>query len=406
MKFQRQNRLLGLLAAISFTHILDFVIMMPLGPKLIRAFGISPSFYGMIVSSYTFSAGIFGFLGAYLLDRFDRRHALLVLYTGFIAGTLACGFSPSAGALIIARIVAGGFGGMLSALIFSIIGDVFAESQRGRATGIVMSAFSVASVIGVPIGLKLADRWGWHVPFIVIAVVATGLALSIRWILPPMTGHIHSDGRGALSPVSLAIRTLKSPNELWAIGLNFLLVVSSFSLIPYISTYLVCNVGMPETRLFLVYLMGGGATFFTAPLIGKLSDRFGKRRVFMVVAVAAIIPILLLPLMPRWPMPLMLIVTTLFFIFVSGRIIPAMAMITSSTTSDRRGSFLSIATAAQQLGSGIGASVAGAVIVQDTTGALRHYGLVGFVSALVTLLSVLVAGRIRIVNEGHRAGGR
>lgn len=213
-----------------------------------------------------------------------------------------------------------------------------------------------------------------------------------------MTGHFQHKTSVKLTPISLIVRTLRSPNELWAIALNFLLVFSGFSLIPYISTFLVSNVGMPEHNLSWVYLWGGALTFFSSPIIGRLSDRFGKRRMFIIVGSLALIPILALPLMPRLPMGLMLIVTTLFFILVSGRFVPAMAMITSSVTTDRRGSFMSIATAVQQLGSGIGASIAGVMIVRGSGGELHHYGWVGVMSALVTLLSIVVALQVKLVN--------
>ena len=393
-----QNVLIFLLAAISFTHILDFVIMMPLGPQLMRIFDIGPSAFAWIVSSYTFSAGLFGFLGAYLLDRFDRKNALLLLYLGFLAGTLGCAFAQTHFILIVARVVAGAFGGMLAALIFSVIGDAFPESQRGRATGFVMSSFSVASVVGIPVGLWAAGHWGWHSPFLGIGCLGLIFA-AIAWrVMPSMTGHFQHKTSVKLTPISLIVRTLRSPNELWAIALNFLLVFSGFSLIPYISTFLVSNVGMPEHNLSWVYLWGGALTFFSSPIIGRLSDRFGKRRMFIIVGSLALIPILALPLMPRLPMGLMLIVTTLFFILVSGRFVPAMAMITSSVTADRRGSFMSIATAVQQLGSGIGASVAGVMIVRGSGGELHHYGWVGVMSALVTLLSIVVALQVKLVN--------
>ncbi|NBV82630.1 MFS transporter [bacterium] len=394
---KNQNLLLFILAAISFTHILDFVIMMPLGPQLMRIFDIGPSVFASIVSSYTFSAGIFGFLGAFLLDRFDRKSAVLVLYLGFLAGTFGCAVADSHHWLVGARIVAGAFGGMLSALIFSVIGDVFPESQRGRATGVVMSSFSVASVAGVPLGLWAASNWGWHSPFFGIGCLGLLVAIVAWAAMPSMTAHIQA-GKPVIYPMGLIARTLRSPNELWAILLNFLLVFSGFSLIPYISTYLVENVGLAENHLSWVYLCGGALTFFTSPIIGRLSDRFGKRRTFLVIALLALLPILGLPVMPRWPVGLMLIMTTMFFILVSGRFVPAMAMVTSSVPGERRGSFMSIATAVQQLGSGIGASVAGLIIVRGTGGELHRYGWVGILSGIVTVMSIFVAYRIKLVN--------
>jgi len=164
----REKLLLWTLAAINFIHIVDFMILMPLGPQLMRLFEISPSEFGLLVSSYTFSAGISSFFGAFFLDRFDRKKILFWVYVGFTVATLGCALSPSYGILLLARILSGLFGGLTSALILAIIGDVVPDARRGRAMGLVMAAFSVASVLGVPLGLFLAGLSDWHTPFFIL----------------------------------------------------------------------------------------------------------------------------------------------------------------------------------------------------------------------------------------------
>lgn len=129
--------------------------------------------FSLIVSAYTFSAGITGFAAAFFVDRFDRKKVLLIGYAGFIVGTFACAFAPSYGLLITAQIFAGGFGGLIGAQVLSIIGDIIPFDRRARAMGILMGAFSFASAIGVPSGLFLAKYFGWHIPFLVIG--GTGL---------------------------------------------------------------------------------------------------------------------------------------------------------------------------------------------------------------------------------------
>ncbi|NBV42296.1 MFS transporter, partial [bacterium] len=371
MKPRSTGYILGILACIQFTHILDFVIMMPLGPQLMRAFSIGPAEFGMIVSAYTFSAGLFGFLGAFVMDRIDRKVALLVTYTGFIAGTLWCGVAPSHYALIAARVLAGAFGGVMGALIFSIIGDVFPESQRGKATGIVMSAFSVASVIGIPAGLFLASRFGWHVPFFMIGGFGIAVLTVAMFILPSMREHLSTDSQPA-GPVEIISRTLTTPNEMWAILLNLLLVFSAFSVIPYVASFMVANVGVHESQLPWIYLAGGGLTFFSSQFIGRLSDRIGKRRTFIGVTALSMLPLLIVPSLPHLPFYIVLVPSTLFFILVSGRFVPAMAMITSAVPARHRGSFLSLVTAVQQAGSGLAAYSSGLIIKTGSDGRFLH----------------------------------
>jgi predicted MFS family arabinose efflux permease len=168
----REKALLWTLAAINFIHIVDFMILMPLGPQLMRLFDIGPSEFSLLVSSYTFSAGASSFFGAFVLDRFDRKKILLWVYVGFTIGTLGCALSPNYPILLLARVVSGIFGGLTSALILAIIGDVIPDERRGRAMGLVMSAFSFASVMGVPLGLFLASLSDWHTPFYILSLLS------------------------------------------------------------------------------------------------------------------------------------------------------------------------------------------------------------------------------------------
>jgi predicted MFS family arabinose efflux permease len=130
---KQEKALLWTLAAINFIHIVDFMMLMPLGPQLMRLFEISPSEFGFLVSSYTFSAGASSFFGAFFLDRFDRKRILIWVFVGFTLGTLGCALSPNYPILLLARVVSGIFGGLTSALILAIIGDVVHDERRGRA---------------------------------------------------------------------------------------------------------------------------------------------------------------------------------------------------------------------------------------------------------------------------------
>ena len=112
---RRDFWLLMTLAGIQFTHVLDFMIIMPLGPQLRDLFAINDAQFGFLVSAYTFAAGASGLLAASFVDRFERKRLLLVLYVLFALTTLACALAPSYGLLMAARVAAGTFGGILSA---------------------------------------------------------------------------------------------------------------------------------------------------------------------------------------------------------------------------------------------------------------------------------------------------
>ncbi len=398
---RREWLLLFVLVAIQFTHVLDFVIMMPLGPQLMRVFEISPQEFGFIVSAYTFSAGVTGFLSAFFIDKFDRRTALLLLYSGFAIGTFLCGVAPTYLSLMLARIVAGGFGGVLGALIFAVIGDCIPEHRRGAATGTVISAFSLASVAGVPLGLYLANHFGWHFPFFMLAALsALALALAYKE-LPSMRGHLqtHATPETPIEAVRKLYALVSVPNHLNALALMVVLVVGGFTVIPYISPYFVANVGMSESELPLIYFFGGAATIFTSRFVGKLADKFGKAKVFTCMSLSSIATIYALTNVPQVSLVLALVITTLFMITMNGRLVPAVALVTSSVEPKSRGSFMSINSSVQQLASGASSFVAGLIISKASDGTITNYNLVGWLAISATVLCLFLVKRIKIFEE-------
>ena len=393
LELHRERPLLAVLAGIQFTHIVDFMIMMPLGPQFMALFGIGPTQFSLLVASYTLSAGLVGLVAALFIDRFDRRHALLALYAGFIAATLACGLAPGYGWLLVARAAAGAFGGVLGASVFAIVGDVIPESRRGAAMGTVMSAFSLAAVAGVPIGLVLANAYGWRAPFLFLTAVSLAIAVFVPRYVPRLSRHVHhATGRSAVAQVT---EVFGHRNHLRAFAMVAALTLSAFSVIPFISPYMVANVGLTLDDLPFIYLAGGLMTLFTARFIGHLADRHGKRRVFVATALLSLVPILLVTHLPAAPLAAAIAVTTLFMVLVSGRFVPAMAMITASVEPRLRGSFMSVHASVQQFGSSAATLGAGLVIGRSADGALTHYGSVGWAAALATILAVLIARTLR-----------
>src|SRR3954466_10352766 len=280
-----ERLLLTILASVQFTSIVDFMVVMPLGPQLLRKLDIDAFRFGLIVSSYTVSAGLAGLLASSFLDRYGRKGAFLTLYCGFLVGTLMCGLSFNYASLLLARILTGAFGGILGGMALAIIGDVFPEERRGRATGVLMSAFALASVVGVPFCLDMGTRFGWQFPFLLLAVLGLPVLTAAVRIMPPLRDHLH--GRTHLSPWAQIRETFSEPNHLRAFLLIFFIMAGGFSVIPYISMYLVANVGVSERSLTWVYVTGGLLTLVGAPLTGRLANRYDKLPVFRVAATFA-----------------------------------------------------------------------------------------------------------------------
>jgi predicted MFS family arabinose efflux permease len=384
--------LLLVLATLQFTHNLDYMIMMPLMPYFELEMRISPQQFGFLVASYAFSAGVSGFLAALFIDRFDRKRALLVLYAGFTLGTLLCAVAPGYVWLLLARTVAGAFGGVVAAVVLAIIGDVFSDRQRGRAMGIIMTAFSVALIAGLPIGLTLADNYGWRMAFGVLAgASAVALVLAAR-ILPPLRGHL---ARGRILGADLWA-AFTHPLHVRAYVLMIALVFSTLMIVPYLADYFVKNVGRPATDLRWVYLCGGLSTLVALPIVGRLADRFPKLIVFRVLALLAIIPALAVTHLPPVALATATLASAAFMVLTAGRMVPGMAMLTACALPRYRGSFMTINTSVQQLAAGL-AAIAGGLILGDTRAdaPLTGFHFVGYLAAAAMVLSVILAGRLR-----------
>ncbi len=404
----REWLLLLVLAAVQFVHIVDFMILMPLGSRFINApeeggptgaLHLSTQQFGLVVSAYTVSAGLASLLAARFLDRFDRKRALLGLFAGFIVGTLLCAVATDYAMLLGARAVAGAFGGVCAANVLAILGDAFPDSRRGTATGVVMSAFSVASVAGVPFGLYLAELLGWRAPFAVLAGLSGAVLLLAAWVLPPLRGHL---GRHHARVPAWEVAT--EPNHLRAFALMASLIGSSFLVVPYLATAMVANVGLLETELKYIYLCGGLTTLLTLPLVGRLADRLGKLLVFRVLALASMVPLFLITVLPAGlSLVLVLLVTTLLFVATSGRMVPGMALITNSSGPHVRGGFMSFNSAVQQLGAGLASWVGGLLLHKGESGRLTGYPLVGLLACSAALASVYLAGRLRPAAGGVSA---
>lgn len=383
------------LAGIQFTHILDFMIMMPLGPEFIRELNINTHQFGLLLSSYTFAAAIAGVFATYFVDRFERRVLLLSLYACFIIATLVCGLAPDYQSLFIARAFAGAFGGILGSLVQTIIADSIPFERRGKALGTVMSAFSVSTVAGVPLSLFLANNipsLGWRAPFIFIALVSSLILYLGYRNIPKIAGHLgHTHEGSRLSQIWIVF---VAHQHLRAFIFMALIMLTGFSVIPYIALYLTSNVGIDNSYISLIYLCGGIAALMSSKLIGHMADRYGKVKIFRVLAIISLIPLLVTTNLMPVPLWVVLINSTAFFILVSGRMIPAMAIVSQVVEAKIRGTFMSLVGSVQMLASGLASVIAGAVVTIGTDGKLEHYNLVGYGAAVCGLLTFWLVGYI------------
>src|ERR1700729_3625596 len=269
-KFTRyQVAVVAILAFLQFTVILDFMILSPLGAMLMQELHVSPAQFGLVVSAYAFSAAISGLIAACFADRFDRKKLLLFFYSGFVLGTVLCGFAPSYALLLGARTVTGLFGGVIGSISMAIIADLFPLAARGRVMGFVMTAFSASQILGIPLGLYLSNAWGGHAPFLMIAAVSFAVGLVIFTVLRPVDSHLKN--RPDRNPFHHILATVTRTRHQWGFAATITLAIGGFMLMPFGSAFSVHNLGIPLTKLPMIYMATGLASIFTGPLIGRIS---------------------------------------------------------------------------------------------------------------------------------------
>jgi MFS transporter, DHA1 family, inner membrane transport protein len=386
----KERAILLTLAAVQFTHILDFMIMMPLGPQLMRAFAITPGQFGRLVAAYGLAAAITGFAGGFVLDRFERKRALVILYFGFGLATLACALAPNHHTLFMGRLAAGAFGGVANSVILAMVGDVIPPARRGRGMAFVMSAFPLASIVGVPLGLVLAGEFEWHAPFFLLAALSVPILALAIWVLPRLrVQHVPQHPWKQMSAI------LSHPIHQRALLLSAMLVFAGGAIVPYFAPSLVANIGVKESQLPWIYVAGGIATLAATPWIGRLSDRCDKLHVLSWLSLGAAVVTLVLTNLSPAPLGVAMLITATFMVTMSGRFSPTMAMITNAVDGRYRGGFMSVNSALQQAASGLANLTASALVTSGAGGRLVGYPRVGLVAVVCFGLTVFLAARLR-----------
>ena len=379
---------IAVISLLQFTVILDFMVLSPLGAILIDTLHITTSQFGLVVSAYAFSAGAAGLLTAGFADKFDRKKMLLFFYTGFIIGTLLCAVAPTYQLLLYARIITGIFGGVIGSISLAIITDLFKMEVRGRVMGFVQMSFAASQVLGLPIGLLLANHFGWHAPFWMIAGAGTILGIIIMLKMKPVDQHLHL--KVEHNAFQHLLKTLARPDYAKAFIATTLLATGGFMLMPFGSAYSINNLGITLAQLPLVYLITGFASIVFGPLSGKLSDKIGKFNIFCVGTVISISMVAIythLGITPLWEL---ILLNVILFIGISSRMIASSALLTAVPDAKDRGAFMSINSATQQISGGVASLIAGLIVLQTNSGRLERYDILGYVVIASMIIAVVM----------------
>lgn len=379
---------IAILSLLQFTVILDFMVLSPLGVILMEKLHVTTSQFGLVVSAYAFSAGGAGLLTAGFADKFDRKKLLLFFYTGFIIGTVLCATAPSFPLLLGARIITGIFGGVIGSVSFAIITDLFKIEVRGRVMGFVQMSFAAAQVLGLPIGLMLANRFGWHAPFWMIAGAGSVMGVIMLLKLKPVDKHLHL--KIDTNAIHHLWKTISRPDYAKAFFATTLLATGGFMLMPFGSAYSIHNLGITIDQLPLIYLITGAASILFGPLLGKLSDRIGKFNIFCMGTVLTMGMVGVYTHLGVTPLWQLILLNVILFVGLTGRMISSSALLTAVPDAKDRGAFMSINSSTQQISGGIASIIAGMIIVQTSSGKLEKYDILGYVVIGSMLLATVM----------------
>lgn len=398
-----QSLAIVLLALTQFTVVLDFMVMSPLGDMLMKSMSLTTRQFGFAVSAYAFSAGISGLLTAGFADRFDRKKLLLFFYVGFIAGTLFCGLSTNYQLLIGARIITGLFGGVIGSISLAIVADLFPLQQRGRAMGFIQMGFGASQVLGIPISLYIANQWGWQSPFIMIVGLAVIIWLMVMFKLQPVTKHLEMKTK--VSAFNHLWHTIRQRNYRVGFLSTAFLSIGGFMMMPWGSAFAVNNLHVSYIELPILFMVGGLVSLIIMPLIGKLSDKMDKFKVFTIAAIWMMVVVLIYTNLTPAPFAIIIIMNILMMIGIMSRMVPAMALTSALPQMQDRGAFMSINSSLQQIAGGIAAGVGGMIVVQQTkTSPLQHYNTLGYIIAGIIIINIALVYRVsKIIKERQLA---
>lgn len=382
-----------ILALTQFTVVLDFMVMSPLGDVLMKSMNLTTTQFGFAVSGYAISAGISGLLTAGFADRYDRKKLLLFFYVGFILGTLFCGLANTYPLLLTARIITGIFGGVIGSISMAIVADLFPIQQRGRVMGFMQMGFGASQVLGIPISLYLANIWDWQAPFFMIVGLAALVLVIIVAKMLPITAHL--DEKNDRNAFQHLFKTLTLRRYRIGFFATALLSLGGFMMMPWGSAFAINNLNVTDEQLPLLFMVAGIATLIIMPVIGKLSDKIDKFKIFTFASIWLIIVVVIYTNMTPVALWVVMLLNVTMMIGIMGRMVPSMALTSALPEIHDRGAFMSINSSLQQIAGGIAAGIGGMIVVQKTKlSPLEHYDTLGYVVAIITVLCIFMVYRV------------
>lgn len=358
----------------------QLMIVVAMLPAIGEQLAISTARQGLLVSSYAVMVGVFALVAGPVSDKIGRRRMLLA-GSGLMTAALALHAVADSYAMLLAvRTLAGVAGGALSGAAVSFVGDYFPYERRGWANGWVMSGIAAGQIAGVPLGALLAEAFGFRVPFLIFAVTMGATFLLILKFVPQP--DVKRDERklsigGALREYLLLLKQ----KEVVVAAVVFALLFFSVALyITYLPAWLTEYRAATPSRIAALFFAGGVASVITGPIVGKLSDRTGRKPLILSSSIGLVILMSGATFFIRefW------LAFPVFFVssvLLAARMSPFQALLSALAPSEKRGALMSLTIALGQIGFAAGAALAGIIYARMD---YRSSTLIGAAVALFT----------------------
>jgi len=383
----RPALILLLLFCVGLLGEVDYQMIPPLLPLLASGFSVTTSHAARVVPVYSVASAVFSLLFGYLSDHFGRKRFILaglVCFSVICAGTFA---SASFETFLLARLLSGVATGAIVTAATSYAADYFSYDRRGRAMGILSTAYFAAAILGIPAATAVAGRWGWRPLFLITALAALICGVLVwKFVQAETAAEMHEiDSRHRLSfsrirqVFSRCLRRRDTRSVLLASPLSSGAIVA---FITFLSSHLIAQLHVTVQQVGLVFLLCGLASLAGAPLSGIVADRWAKKPLlvlsgFVLAACVVAVPKLM------WG-PGLFAVLALTGLSIAFRMAPLLAITTELVNPSERGTFLALRNALSQLG--IAASTLSASYLFASWG----YAWVGMFSACLLTISSLV----------------
>lgn len=334
------------------------MIISPILPQIGTELGISDRVLGTLVSAYALMVGIFALISGPISDKIGRRQILLIGTGVMTVALMSHYFVTNYVSFLAVRVFAGMAGGVLSGAAVSYVGDYFPYNKRGWATGWIMSGAAFGQIIGIPLGILIAGRWGFRAPFGIFAVTMAFAFLLVFLKVPQPNVERNTAKITIRKALGRYFEMLRRPEIRHAAVAFFLMFMGIGLFVVYLPTWLERDLGATPDAIATLFFVGGIANVLTGPQAGKLSDRIGRKGIILMACLGLSVVMLLTTVLVTefWmAYPMFFLVMVL----VAMRISPFSALLTGLVDGKRRGSLMSLTVALGQVGFAVGSGVAG-----------------------------------------------